>query len=165
VTNTRAWANGRAEQIRSAGISAACFQRRAADPARGARPPGWRRAQCQIRRADELLPGGRRSLAKRLRLPRRLANDGKALVVVDVPELAHKPMPAPSPAGDHLITAMLKAHVEALQAELAKVQASRPVTGRTSSARENVQPRKRRPGSTASWRPCDGVGWWDEVNG
>jgi hypothetical protein len=35
-------------------------------------------------------------LAKRLRLPRQRANDGKALVVVDVAELAHKPMPARS---------------------------------------------------------------------
>ena len=51
------------------------------------------------------------------------ANEGKILVVVDVAELAHKPMPARSPAGDHPITATLKARVEALQAELAKVEA------------------------------------------
>jgi hypothetical protein len=69
-------------------------------------------------------PEAARSLAKRLRLPRQLANDGKALVVVDVAELAHKPMPARSPAGDRPITATLKARVEALQAELAKVEAS-----------------------------------------
>jgi hypothetical protein len=52
---------------------------------------------------------------KRLRLPRQLANDGKVLVVADVAELAHKPAPARSPAGDHPITATLKARVEALQ--------------------------------------------------
>jgi hypothetical protein len=40
---------------------------------------------------------------------------------VDLAELAHKPMPARSPAGDHPITATLKARVEA---ELAKVEAS-----------------------------------------
>jgi hypothetical protein len=69
-------------------------------------------------------PEAARSLAKRLRLPRQLANDGKALVVVEVAELAHKPMPARSPAGDRPITTTLKARVEALQAELAKVEAS-----------------------------------------
>jgi|SRR5271166_2978219 len=61
-------------------------------------------------------PEAARSLAKRLRLPRQLANDGEALVVVGVAELAHKPTPARSPAGDHPITVTLKAHVEALQA-------------------------------------------------
>jgi hypothetical protein len=49
-----------------------------------------------------------------------MANDGKALVVVDVAALAHKPMPA-SPAGDRPIAAMPKARVEA---GLAKVEAS-----------------------------------------
>jgi hypothetical protein len=58
-------------------------------------------------------PEAARSLAKRLR---QLANDGEALVVVGVAELAHKPTPARSPAGDHPITVTLKAHVEALQA-------------------------------------------------
>jgi hypothetical protein len=45
-------------------------------------------------------------------------------VVADVAELAHKPVPARSPAADHPITATLKARVEALQVELAKVEAS-----------------------------------------
>jgi hypothetical protein len=58
-------------------------------------------------------PEAARSLAKRLR---QLAHDGEALVVVGVAELAHKPTPARSPAGDHPITVTLKAHVEALQA-------------------------------------------------
>jgi hypothetical protein len=44
-------------------------------------------------------PEAARSLAKRLRLPRQLANDVKALVVVDVAVLAHKPMPAPVTGG------------------------------------------------------------------
>ena len=43
------------------------------------------------------------------------ANEGKILVVVDVAELAHKPMSTRSPAGDHPITATLKVRVEALQ--------------------------------------------------
>jgi hypothetical protein len=69
-------------------------------------------------------PEAARALVKRLRLPRQRANDGKALVAVDVGELAHKPMPARSPTGDRAITATLKARVEALQAELAKIEAS-----------------------------------------
>jgi hypothetical protein len=68
-------------------------------------------------------PEAARSLAKRLRLPRQLANDGKALVAVDVAELRHTSMPARSPAGDRAITATLKARIETLQAELAKVEA------------------------------------------
>jgi hypothetical protein len=63
------------------------------------------------------------------------ANEGKILVVVDVAELAHKPMSTRSPAGDHPVTATLKIRVEALQAELAKVEASAAgQPGPTSSA-------------------------------
>ena len=69
-------------------------------------------------------PEAARSLVKRLRLPRQKANDGKVLVSVDLTEINHKPMPARSPAGDHQVTATLKVRVEALQAELAKVEAS-----------------------------------------
>jgi hypothetical protein len=68
-------------------------------------------------------PEAARALAKRLRLPRQRANDGKTLVAVDVAELTHRPMPARSPAGDRPITATLKARVEALQAELTKIEA------------------------------------------
>jgi hypothetical protein len=93
-------------------------------------------------------PEAARALAKRLRLPRQRANDGKALVAVDVAELTHKPMPARSPAGDRPITAMLKARVEALQAELAKVEASAAGHRRTSSASASVP--------TGSWRNCCG---------
>jgi hypothetical protein len=73
-------------------------------------------------------PEAARSLAKRLRLPRQLANDGKALVVVDVAELSHKPMPARSPAGDHPITATLKA-----RRSWPRSKHRQWVTGRTSS--------------------------------
>jgi hypothetical protein len=37
--------------------------------------------------------GAARSLAKRLRLPRSLSDDGKALVSVDVAEIRHRPQP------------------------------------------------------------------------
>jgi hypothetical protein len=62
------------------------------------------------------------------------ANEGKILVVVDVAELAHKPAPARSPAGDHPITATLKARVETLQAKLTKVEASAVDHRRTSAS-------------------------------
>jgi hypothetical protein len=65
-----------------------------------------------------------RALVKRLRLPRRKANDGKVLVSVDLSEINHKPMPARSPGGHHPVTASLKAQVEELQAGLAKVEAT-----------------------------------------
>jgi hypothetical protein len=64
-----------------------------------------------------------RALVKRMRLPRQKANDGKVLVSVDLNEINHRPMPARSPADRYPIIASLKARVEALQAELAKVEA------------------------------------------
>ena len=63
-----------------------------------------------------------RSLAKRLHLPRKRANDGKALVVVDLTEIRHKAMPARSSAGHRPDTAALKAKIEMLQAELAELE-------------------------------------------
>jgi hypothetical protein len=68
-------------------------------------------------------PEAARGLVKRLRLPRQKANDGKVLVSVDLTEINHKPMPARSPANHHPITAALKARIEVLEAELAKVEA------------------------------------------
>jgi hypothetical protein len=65
-----------------------------------------------------------RSLVKRMRLPRQKANDGKVLVSVDLSEINHKPMPARSSAGPQPVIAGLKARVEALQTELAKVEAA-----------------------------------------
>jgi hypothetical protein len=67
-------------------------------------------------------PQAARALAKRLRLPRQRANDGKALVAVDLAELTHKPMRARSPRGDHPITATLKGRVKTLQEELVKIE-------------------------------------------
>src|SRR6202045_2626232 len=69
-------------------------------------------------------PEAARALVKRLRLPRQKANDGKVLVSVDLSELNHKPMPARSPADDPPITATLQARIEALQAELIKLDAT-----------------------------------------
>src|SRR5262245_5303538 len=68
-----------------------------------------------------------RSLAKRQRLPRTRSNDGKTLVTVDFDEVRHKPMPTRSSGGDHPVTgvvATLKARIEALRAELTKLEAT-----------------------------------------
>jgi hypothetical protein len=67
-------------------------------------------------------PEAARALVKRLRLPRRKANDGKVLVSVDLSEINHKPMPARSPGGQHPITVALKARIEVLEAELGRLE-------------------------------------------
>jgi chromosome segregation ATPase len=69
-------------------------------------------------------PEAARALAKRLRLPRQRANDGKALVTIDLAEIEHKPLPARSPAGHPSVATELKAHIELLESELAKVEAA-----------------------------------------
>ena len=69
-------------------------------------------------------PEAARALVRRLRLPRQKANDGKALVSVDLSEICHRPMPTRSPADHHSITASLKASIDALQSGLAKLDAS-----------------------------------------
>ena len=55
-----------------------------------------------------------RSLVRRLRLPRSLSDDGKALVSVDLAEIRHTPRP-PREAGN----IALAAKIVALQAEIA----------------------------------------------
>jgi chromosome segregation ATPase len=68
-------------------------------------------------------PEAARALAKRLRLPRSRSNDGKALVRVDFAELQHKALPARSPGGPQAVIASLKAKIETLQAEIARLEA------------------------------------------
>src|SRR5258708_36922206 len=61
------------------------------------------------------------SLAKRLRLPRSLSDDGKALVSVDLAEIRHTPRP---PGGRQAGSiALLAATIEALKAEIARLDA------------------------------------------
>jgi hypothetical protein len=69
-------------------------------------------------------PEAARALVRRLRLPRQKANDGKALVSVDLTEINHKAMPARSPPDHRSVTVSLKASIEALQSGLAKLDAS-----------------------------------------
>src|SRR5262245_35907279 len=70
----------------------------------------------------KISPEAARSLAKRLRLPRSVSEDGKALVRVDLAEIRHRPQPPRRrQAGD---TAMLTAKIAALQAEIARLETS-----------------------------------------
>jgi hypothetical protein len=65
-------------------------------------------------------PKAARALAKRLRLPRSLSDDGKALVSVDIAELRHAPRP-PRRRKGHLV---LAAKVLALEAEIERLEAT-----------------------------------------
>jgi hypothetical protein len=61
-----------------------------------------------------------RSLTKRLRLPRSLSEDGKALVSVDLAEIRHTPrLPGRREAGN----VVLASKIVALQAEIARLEA------------------------------------------
>jgi hypothetical protein len=70
----------------------------------------------------KISPVAARSLAKRLRLPRSLSDDGKALVSVDLAEIRHTPRP---PGGRRQAgnIALLAAKIEALNAEVARLEA------------------------------------------
>jgi len=70
----------------------------------------------------EISPEAARSLAKRLRLPRSLSDDGKALVSVDLAEIRHTPQPPGRRWAGSI--ALLAAQIEALQAEIARLEAN-----------------------------------------
>jgi hypothetical protein len=63
----------------------------------------------------KISPEAARGLARRLRLPRSLSNDGKALVSIDLAEIRHTPR---SP-----LNTPLKTKIETLQAEIARLDA------------------------------------------
>src|SRR5437879_7288590 len=65
-------------------------------------------------------PKAARSLAKRLRLPRLLSDDGKALVSVDLAEIRHTPRP---PGRREAGNVALAAKIMALQAEIVRLEA------------------------------------------
>ncbi|HEX3342333.1 MAG TPA: hypothetical protein VHT68_24530 [Pseudolabrys sp.] len=69
----------------------------------------------------KISPEAARSLAKRLRLPRSLSHDGKALVSVDLAEVRHTPR---SPGAHRVGTIPLEAKIETLQAEIARLEQS-----------------------------------------
>ena len=60
------------------------------------------------------------SLARRLRLPRSLSDDGKALVSVDLAEIRHTPRPPGGRQAGNI--ALLAAKIEALKAEIARLE-------------------------------------------
>ena len=110
-----------------------------------------------------------RALAKRHRLPRSRANNGKALVSVDLTEVEHKALPARSPGG-HRPPRSWRGSRRCRPNSMSCGRV-RVVTGRTTSAsvtgRITCSPsyswpqpsrcrrRKRRPGWRASLRRCD----------
>ena len=65
-------------------------------------------------------PEAARSLAKRLRLPRLLSPDGKALVSVDLGEIRHTPRPPSTRQAGNI--ALLTTTIETLQAEIARLE-------------------------------------------
>ena len=63
-----------------------------------------------------------RAVAKRHRLPRSRANDGRTLVTVDLDEVRHTPLSARSPRGDQPVpdaVADLRAKIATLETDLA----------------------------------------------
>src|SRR6202048_4626437 len=66
-------------------------------------------------------PEAARSLTKRRRLPRSLSDDGKALVSVDLAEIRHTPRPPRGRQAGNI--ALLAAKIEALKAEIARLEA------------------------------------------
>ena len=64
-------------------------------------------------------PTAARSLAKRLRLPRSLSDEGKALVSVDLAEIRHTPRPAGRREAGNVAVA---AEIVALHAEIARLE-------------------------------------------
>jgi hypothetical protein len=67
-------------------------------------------------------PEAARSLVRRLRLPRQTGNDGTVRVNVDLAEIQYKPLPKRSPRGHRADFDALKARIELLQGELAKLE-------------------------------------------
>jgi len=66
-------------------------------------------------------PKAARSLARRLRLPRFLSDDGKALVSVDLAQIRHTPRPPGHREPGNVAPA---AKIAALQAEIARLEAT-----------------------------------------
>jgi hypothetical protein len=69
----------------------------------------------------KISPEAARSLAKRLRLPRSLSDDGKALVSVDLAEIRHTPRPPGGRQASNIV--LLAAEIAALKAEIARFEA------------------------------------------
>ena len=69
----------------------------------------------------KISPKAARSLAQRLRLPRSLSDDGKALVNIDLAEIRHTPRSPSSRQPGNI--GLLATKIEALEAEIAGLEA------------------------------------------
>ena len=67
-------------------------------------------------------PEAARSLARRLRLPRKPGNDGKVRIIVDLAEIQYTPLSARSPGDQQTHIDRLNTQIKQLQAELAKLE-------------------------------------------
>jgi hypothetical protein len=67
-------------------------------------------------------PEAARSLARRLRLPRKPGNDGRVRIIVDLSEIQYTPLSARSPRGQQAGIDGLNAQIKQLQAEVAKLE-------------------------------------------
>jgi hypothetical protein len=101
-------------------------------------------------------PEAARSLAKRLQLPRSLSDDGKALVSVDLAEIRHTPRPPSGRQAGNI--ALLAAKIEALKAEVARLEA-RVADHRADFERERERADRLRRwhGLKVMWRLCGPV--------
>jgi hypothetical protein len=70
-------------------------------------------------------PEAARSLARRLRLPRRPGNDGKVRITFDLAEIQYKPLPARSANKHPSDIDDLTARVEQLEGEIARLEVER----------------------------------------
>jgi hypothetical protein len=105
-------------------------------------------------------PKAARSLAKRLRLPRSLSNDGKALVSVDLAEIRHTPRPSGHRAdferererADRLMVELLQATAETMAAReaTARLEGFLRTDGRTGGSIDNHGLAARRLGHQAA---------------
>jgi hypothetical protein len=68
----------------------------------------------------KISPEAARAVAKRLRLPRSLSDDGKALVSVDLSEIRHTPR---SPGAHRGGITSIEVRIETLQAEIERLEA------------------------------------------
>ena len=76
-------------------------------------------------------------------MPWRSGNDGKTLVLVDLAEINHKPMPTRSPSGHRAMD--LKATLEALRADLAELEDENASLSVTAAGHRTDYERERDP--------------------